>query len=1498
MYKRSKSFCIVFLAMLLITMLSVAMVANLKINAEEDKDVSENFLTSIEEKCIKLTNNEIDWKNFDKSHVEKYVPIELFQQVGSYGYIGKQYGFVVVVEPPKDELINYYISVIFLEVDYKNIENLSSIEYKINPTLYLSYGFSKLPTDSVSLISNIASDLVLGDIVLMPELNTVNQLDSSDENYDIENDLSTYIDYATIDYAMEEKSVKDSLMSYASILTTALGPIVDNTLFAGFPASSILSVLLAIPDKTVVNKGVNVNSLSYTEQVKNNRLETACALYMGEGRYLAPNQDNELTLTIKYDNKVHSQEDFQLGLKIGFNIYHFSPITSITRKLNEEMFSCNSVFDSFEDGARQYKLKSREIYLEGDREGNRIIDKFHTNKFFNNGNPLQLNFFSNETRWYDLKASDNTEVSPSSIDAERFNTYSVNFDMKNTLFAKVQVQSDYELSLGKSKIHEGFSVYEFTCEETDAYMFSLRSEQAIRYVIITDEQGWIVNKAYGNSRVTGILQKGHKYKLYVESPLPQNVVLEQKISNDKVHNNVSLWEGEEYYISWVSQFNNYVYLKNCELNYDIYDSKGELYNGKYLVKGNKYYFRVYHGIIRGVSFEVCYTTLQGVINNQIDLVPSMNQIIEFDCKKTFNYDFGDKFDVYCDNELTENVNCLFMEEGKKYYIINNYAVQEICIKYKVLPYNFYYDELECLTIYELTLNDYMVLTSAHSNQIKVYDIAQVEREYHNGFLLSAGKYYLIANQDIDNDLQETKKEFNVQLKLSEEETKNMPVFYGYPFSLDVVSKEGYRFMGWFYNGKKITNELGESLGVYVYYDNIQLEAEWLLLNIYIQIQSDGSILWVTNEGQLTENQAEANINMNILNKLVDDILQLKYTKSLIKEGHYKSKIVRLENNQNNEKCIIQLKIEWEKEKYNLVFEELLEQNILAEYGAKINIHDSIFEIQNNNCYVFEYWYFEQNGIEYELSFKYGEPFVVFDLTDGFENDHAETILIRLKRHLVEKNVEFIISIHMPNSPDKNPTRNVEPFAKNCYLLTEYNLNELLLPNINLNHYELYTFDCEQIAFDRDNKIFKIVYNFDPIVRIKVVGKDYSVGFSSLYGDSVNNHQTSYNTADPKIQLPDVYRLRWNHVGWTIFGKKYGINDIAILEEENFGNLFLYGDFSYEEVDVSNGAREYYTNSNRNKYRAVRYNLTNVSSDIIIKVSSYVQYIEFRSSGQIINNIYVEVSTYVATDIELSHCNFVGREAVKNASEPEKLGYVFNASSGIINNLDIYGKIIIRQADFKVENNNYLIGAVMTGPLTLNAKDKNSGFTVHSGNGVGHEGKNGISAGSAWLASPAGATNAVITLNSNVYVHCGNATDGIDGVDGGLNENGTRGGDAGSVGYCFMTNGILTISSEYIIIAAAGHPGRGGNGGNGGNGQNAEWFGQSSMPGGNGGNGGNGGKTFKPIQALKINGSNWNPAAYPGLGGNGGIGGIGGKPLVGEKRPNGQNGTPGKSYSVK
>lgn len=1502
-----KEFICLFLVFIIAFCVGIFNIQSNIVSAEDNTiSVSSDNAITIEDKCREMTKTKISKDDIDRKHFENYIPRELFLQAGSYGYIGEEYGFLIIVEKREANLVfPYEIQVLLIDVEYNNDVEKSTINYKLKPIEKYSALFNKLPqTGNIELGVRIIDGLFMGDIFLLTEFNTIHELSLKDKNYRMVNDNSIYADCVATDYVLHEKNENYETELLANFNTALMDELIGNIVeeilgeLAGpfaLPLSLLKSVFEVSPDKVVMNKGLEYNALSYSEQVKNKRLETKFAINMGHNKYLGAN--DELTFQIKYDNKLHTNEEFQTGFKLGFNIYEGISKRQMNEK--DKMIESYCVYNNYES-ASSFHLEADEVYF----GNNKIVENACTNKFINNGEPLKLTFTAFENKEYLINTSKNTFANLQSLSVIKGEKYEIDYNLNGQSFGELKFDDRRFIELGQCDLHSPLGEYIINCTNTDAYVYTIDSEKTIKNLYITDADGVILNKVSNKNTISYVFQKNERYKLFVESDYNQTITLRESVSN-QAKQNIFLGEGEYFYISFVSPFRNYAFIKDNNLSCHIYDINGNIVN-RFLEKNNKYFFEIYGGNNMNYNVEITFNTILGRLNQNIDLLTNMNQIVEFDCQEDLVYDFGDYFDVYYEDTAVYNVNKLFMNRGKKYYIVNSYNEDKLCIKYKINQLNFNNSIMaEAYEIYQINVAEYGVYTTENANKLFMYDSERSKIDYNNGFMLPAGTYYFLSKEKISVNLQETRHAVYVKLIDEDKIIETIRLDYGYPFNISPLVKSGYIFNGWKCDTQLLTDEKGASKGVFLYYNDISVIADYSVKDLYLSIDNDGEIKWLTNEGEITNNQGEARIiTMATLRKVVDGLLKKVYGNEIKKEGHYK--VITEEGcEETDSSYILPLKIHWHKEKYTLTFDTINNYSIETEYGESLTDLTTLINAQNNELYDFISWRYET----FNFVFQTGMPFVVPDLTADFENSNKQGVHFEIIRERVEASVKVNINIYNnSNILQRSLSVNVS-----CYLGLDYDLVDLLSPQFAIFHYNINYLNGEQVSTDLDSLIINVAHKNNPIININATGKDYRIIISkgSLYGDYRNTFVTHYNVTSPTFTLPSVYTstsTAYIHTGWEVLGKEYGIHGIVNINEQDFGVVEIVPIFTYNEILIKNGQRHIYTNNDKNHYGAIAYDLTGATNDVIIQVNGYVKYVKFISDGHQISNIYVGFdNAQVTSNVKMVSCNFLGRKVKGTpvlSGGYDNLGYVFNASHSTIDTLSVDGKNIIRQADFAYNDNNIARGAMMTEALTVSG---NGTLHIYAGNGAGYVEirdknknlirKDGVDAGTAWYSSIAGGPNAETVINTDVYVYGGKATDGINGADGGAGVNGKHGGNGGSMGYSFMTSGILKLGYSSALHHEKGVAGNGGKGGNGGDGVNAEWFGPSSTAGGNGGDGGDGGKVVYDLSFRSCPTVNFIIGGNSSRGGAGGTKGLGGKPLVGENRPNGIAGTPGKGYSV-
>lgn len=1474
---------------------------------------------ALENKCQQLTKNEFPWDNADLKHFEKYIPKEYFLNEGMYGYIGKKYGFVVKTTYNIVETYKYNVSIVLLNVNSNVDKSTTMINYTIEPKKKYAISLKEKPTgnDSIEVFETHNDELLISDLFFLLEINTINEISETNAKYDITNDNSVYIDCVFSDYNMQQQDDKHSAQVLANFASSAMGTVVDS-FCGGVPISLLMSIFADSPEKQVLNQGVKYNAFSYSEQINKGQLETKCAFNMGKN-YLGIG--NKITLQVKYDNKLHTNEDFQLGIKVGFNVYD----NVGGNQLNEEMFESYTVFANEE---KEFALLANSF----EKKDNKIVETFKSNKFITDGQMLNLNFTAPENGVYDFLTTDGTVLSQNSINAQQGQTYQFAYNLANKKYGEIVVKKHNNLNLGNNEIYAGYSVLDINCKKTEALKYTISSTNGVDNIYITDENGNILNENANKDNITYLFKENQNYRLFIKSSAKQNVVVEKSVSEGVKHS-IALSEKEKYYFGYVAPLTNYINLSGNGVDYDIYNDKCEVLTDNLLYKDKTYYFAITNADIKAQDIKLEYHFDRAILNSKYPLVDSYNQIMKFDSKYSAVYQFNYKYDVYCDGNLTEDVNSMYMEKGKTYYIINNFGASEFLISYKIENISTNIEQkIEAYTIYKFNLSEYNVYTTDEYGNLNLYNKNGELQQYKHGFLLNAGEYYLIANKQISVNLVVTKQPFKIIMKDQNKIVGEQEVYYGYDYSLLIRESEHYSFNGWTHNGELITNEKGISLLPYSIYDNIECVASWTIKKLYIQIVDGDNIKWVTSEKDLTNQKQDALIfSSTLLSEIINEVQELQYTDAIKKEGYFK-KMIRAEDIVSSDECIVVINIEWHLEQYKIIFtgpSDAGNVSVPTSYNQILDINskelNKLLSYRNSENYDFYGWEAVLNDGTTVKAFLNEDKYVVADLTKNEENRNEQNIIFYLKRE--PKTVKVKINIYeLANNMGVAPQNAVHSYIiyRDCKIDQKYRFDEILknrdgdIENIGLEYFNLSTANASGVTLCKDNANLKlsnlVVASINnPEINVFLNGMLLKLESSATpYGN--DEIPKSYDTALRKIKLVNVYKAGYKHVGWSIAGKEYGCADEVVIPKNDIAQtLYLNPRFEKNLITVNSDFEKSYNDKELSKdyprYRAYTFDLTNASNDVIIQLNGDFDWVEFIGNGSQIENIYIEINSAYTDSRKLTvcfeRCNFLGRKYSPTptlSGTKDNLTIVVNLTSANVDTITISGSVVFEQQDFTENVGNSLGAALMTtSSLELNEKTANSKLTLYGGNGkdvtTNKAGKDGIDGGSAWIAGIGTSSNMTIKIYTNVVLHSGDGTNGHDGANGAVNQNGQNGGRGGRIGYGFITTGKLYIDSSFTMIAYAGKPGNGGNGGKGGNGQDAELFGQSSKPGGNGGNGGDGGVVVSAIIANSIEGRRGNWVIYSSVGGKGGAGGTGGKPLIGDRRPNGSKGSDGINYNA-
>lgn len=163
--------------------------------------------------------------------------------------------------------------------------------------------------------------------------------------------------------------------------------------------------------------------------------------------------------------------------------------------------------------------------------------------------------------------------------------------------------------------------------------------------------------------------------------------------------------------------------------------------------------------------------------------------------------------------------------------------------------------------------------------------------------------------------------FRVNLNVNKNYTDGVPadieqiqleIKYNQNYNLPIPNAIGFTFIGWFNGNKKYTNEYGESVGVFLEEDDIDLIAVWSRDKYFIKINADGSFKWLTQNGEDfnfsdTKEYIEYNKNLcpncNIKSQIEKEGAQSNAIKKyLFKEGHIFKNMIFDKNDSSSLAC--------------------------------------------------------------------------------------------------------------------------------------------------------------------------------------------------------------------------------------------------------------------------------------------------------------------------------------------------------------------------------------------------------------------------------------------------------------------------------------------------------------------------------------------------------------------------------------------------------------------
>lgn len=1466
----------------------------------------------------KMTNNDLNFDNIDLTHLENIIPIQVLKKLGVYGYIGKEYGFLI--EVTLDDTDFYNANIVLLDVKYFLDKVTNTIEYSITPKISISSAHYMSNASQIEGQENVnGSQLYMGNIFLFSELNTVNELNRTDLKYDIHNDNSNYVDIMWANYnnlvKRDDFAELKALGSFAVDLL--LAPIEDAVeSVCHLPVSALMDFVLNATRTTFeCLSDVKYNAPSYQNQVSDGKMQTNAALAIDSNLFLGDcNENSEVKFSIKYDNKNHSNEDFQVGMKVGFDIFrrvnsHFLKISENAEENEILKYDNYNVYNHYKENDNSFDLKCNTI----EKINNKIIEKYYANRFWNSNEDLGLTFTALNNRKYDFTTTQGTILNINSINANKGTKYNLKYNLSNEACGKIEIDLKNELQLGKNSVFEGMNYIRLQQNSTDAYMFNINSNSN-NALYITDNLGNIVNSVNG-TKITSVLQGNKSYTLYIDSISGQNVNITKQLSNES-NNNITLNKNEKFYFSYIPPIQNICNIEGDYLDINIYNNFGEVVSNNMLLKDKKYYFEIVGNDSGQVNYKLEYQYVNETLGNSRPLVNEINDIIRFVPEESLVYTFGNannKFTICTkDGILAQNVYEYYLEKGKEYYFVdmNNVAIFKISYKILNLTPNSNI-RLETNVIYKITLPEYCFCDTINNNNIKIYDENRSEVIYNNGYRLHSGNIYIIAN--VQTEINLSKKIIPVNVILNDGysgTSKNTTINYGNYYSLEVPVRTGYKFIGWMLNDKLVTNDKGQGLTLWENINTTILQAKWAVKNLYVQLNNNNDVLWVTEDGL---NESSYTIpSMDTLNKIVDNLLILVYTDQLTQEGQWK-KIELVKETEDSDSYVLQFKVIWTNEKYNVNF--ILNNGTISTYKVT---YSEPFDISSIISY--------QNGIKADYDVKWECNNTIYTLTDtsmtpfDYTPNNENRVAVDVNYKEIREGKPAIVEVNVIINGKK------QIFTSNAIVGEEKSLSEYI-PYY--QHYEYIVCSGTNATVNTQGNQTnpKIIVNHanGAIIKAELQGKNYNiilVGLNEdyeLYGDykkgGTKEFVATYNTANPIINLPSVMQLRKNHTKWNVMGNEYSSNATITITPDNFGDIEIKPIFADRIILVNNGALINEVSTIANHYDYIVYDLTSATTNVRIIIKEGIEHVRLLNNGSTINDFFF--STYVNdSSIDMVNCVLNGR----NYNESEKVNenitnpyvvYTYNVSLVTIN---LYGENTLTEGKVDDGALALLTGALMTKGATVNAKTTDAKLNLYGTSGTkrytfGDGIYDGTSGGHGWMGPILNQDkNVKININANVYAYGGNGYSGGNNNSippqaskGNIGEVGYRGGHGGIPGAGVYMCCIINITSTYKLYGKSGMPGTGGIGGKGGTGADAVWFGPSAKVGGIGGTGGNGGDGMYGIYCGEKQGNgtleNIVPSfANKGLvyGGVGGTGGDGGLHLTNKRTNSGATGQTGEA----
>ncbi|MCM1295571.1 MAG: hypothetical protein NC311_08510 [Muribaculaceae bacterium] len=542
-----------------------------------------------------------------------------------------------------------------------------------------------------------------------------------------------------------------------------------------------------------------------------------------------------------------------------------------------------------------------------------------------------------------------------------------------------------------------------------------------------------------------------------------------------------------------------------------------------------------------------------------------NEMFRFTAIVTAIYSFADgTYDVYKDNALiAENVSQCDLYKDSTYLIVKRQLGGNIRVYIDGEPLQYGDNDVipSYLSVYIFNLEEKtrLDITSTGYGTIDVYDEALNKIELDHGYLLEAGRYYIILSVPskstitIKEYLQEVNITFYVDGKVYNDKTGNK-YYYGKKATLPVPVKDRYDFNGWRISNTDtlITDDNGmtsEELLV----DEITLVAAWTLRSSVMEINfEDGTSKWWTGSGIVSQNPGSLQIEGEMIDVLVnmkDNFIQLEEGK---KQGYFLSTFDYVMISSEGNVDYYKFTPVWEIEKYYIEF--ILPYGGISFtsravcYGEKITkdlFPAEAFEFdKDKELYWLTGWRSSANSsiIKFTLNNQ------LIDLTPGYgsEYNHAskgygnyDSTLIRLNAEL--EYVDYTVIINSKSYGVGRDGYNIGTLGSYGYTESNYYGHNVLLTTPLQD--KLFSFN----GLVAINDLTSYWREGSRAVSVNLSLADQFIDVALSYNYSGSGNQTNYNGNQGNIALKSAYVRTYEFNYWTVDG-----NRIDVLNYANLG----------------------------------------------------------------------------------------------------------------------------------------------------------------------------------------------------------------------------------------------------------------------------------------------------------------------------------------------------------